>query len=168
MYEPINGQGREPYRYIPYGKSTVGRVGCEAIAVYNTMSLLGRSTSFDEVKAFFEALFRKGLGWGCRGHLGATPVEMRKFFRSRNICFEGTFSLKKLKRHTEEGIFILHYWVKPYRRGIHTVAVRHDGNGCYTVYNWFNNAETAYLRHDLSDFLPGKRRFIYGMFVPVQ
>ena len=49
---PINGQGRDKYRDISYGISTVGHAGCEPIAVYNMLIKLGYRIPFEEVKCF--------------------------------------------------------------------------------------------------------------------
>lgn len=70
MPELINGQGRDPYRGIPFGTSTVGFAGCGAIAVYNAMILSGHhEVTFNSVLNYYSMIFP--IRW-----LGTMPWEI--------------------------------------------------------------------------------------------
>ena len=169
----INGQKRAAYADIPYGRSTVGRAGCEAIACYNAMILLGRPLPFGEVKAYFEKLFRRGLGWGFGGILGASPIEIRLFLRKNRVYFHAVRSIKHFKRMpASPGVLIVSYWNKPLLKyGFHTVAIdcrvpESGGEPQLTVYNRFNHSEGPETITGLSELMEGSRRFIRGFFIP--
>ena len=166
---PINGQGRPEYAGIKYGRSTVGRAGCEAIACYNAMILLGRPMPFEEVKAYFERLFSRGLGWMAGGLLGATPIEMRMFLRKQGVRFTRirsvrSFNRKKAAGELPDGVLIVSYWNKPFfRYGFHTVAV-----DCRTmlVYNQYSSSSGPASITDISQLMEGNGRFISGSYIP--
>ena len=188
--DPINGQGRPEFADIPYGRSTVGKAGCEAIACYNAMLLLGRPLPFEEVRAYFEKLFRRGLGWAAGGMLGATPIEMRLFLRKQGIRFIRIRSVRSFKKKAAagrfpSGILIVSYWNKPIIKcGFHTVAIdcrtMAGGNAAdcrtiaggsgpgqlMTVYNLSDSSTGPEIITDLSQLMEGDRRFISGSYIP--
>ena len=166
----INGQGRAAYANIPYGRSTVGKAGCEAIACYNAMMLLGRPVPFEEVKAFFERLFKRGLGWGFGGILGATPIEIHMFLKSRGVSFTRICSVRAFKKkdaagELPPGILIVSYWNKPiFKYGFHTVAIDCRGKKLL-VYNRYSNSSSPDPITDLSQLMEGDRRFISSFYI---
>ena len=189
-YSYINGQGRPEFASIPYGRSTVGRAGCEAIACYNAMLLLGRPLSFEEVRAYFEKLFRRGLGWLAGGILGATPLEIHHFLKNQGIRFIRIRSVRGFKKKASAGklppgVLIVSYWNKPIIKcGFHTVAIdcrmlagssgqssrtMAGGSGIgqqMTVYNFSNSSAGPEIITDLSRLMEGNWRFISGSYIP--
>ena len=189
----INGQGRAEYASIAYGKSTIGRSGCAAIACYNAMILSGRSMPFEEVIAYFEGLFKRGLGWLASGLLGASPLEMRLFLRKYKVPFRTVWSMRSLRKllcsesvqqagdrserqpggKPASGVLILTYWNKPVLKyGYHAVAVdcRCSGDAPaerqFTVYNRYNNSAGPERVSDIGSLMEGDRRFIRAFFIP--
>ena len=186
----INGQGRPEFADIPYGRSTVGRAGCEAIACYNAMLLLGRPVPFAEVKAYFEKLFRRGLGWAAGGILGATPIEIHMFLRKQGVRFTRIRSVRSFRRKRAAGklppgVLIVSYWNKPIIKcGFHTVAVdcraMAGGNAANSemltsgsekrpqlkVYNFCNSSTGPESITDLSQLMEGNWRYIGGSYIP--
>ena len=167
----INGQRRAQFADIPYGRSTVGKAGCEAIACYNAMMLLGRPMPFGDVKAFFERLFRRGMGWGFGGILGASPIEIRLFLKKQGIRYirircVRSFNKKTAGGQLPSGVFIVSYWNKPLLRyGFHTVAIDCSSDLMY-VFNRRNySAETEPIG-DISELMEGNWRFISGFYIP--
>ena len=112
---PINGQGRAKYRYLSYGISTVGHAGCEAIAVYNALAIIGYHISFEEIKAFFEELLRGGCGWGLKGAWGVTPLEVWSALCYYHVKNEGggLFQYDKFSKPDSPTIMIVSFWNKP-------------------------------------------------------
>ena len=175
----INGQGRPEFADIPYGRSTIGKAGCEAIACYNAMLLLGRPVPFEEVRGYFEKLFRRGLGWAAGGMLGATPIEMRLFLREQGMPFirmhsVRSFNKKAARGKLPPGVIIVSYWNKPILKyGYHTVAVDcRKAAGCdqnmpqLTVYNRFSDSAGPERIGALSELMNGNWRFISGFYIP--
>jgi len=156
----IKNQNAPKYRGLPYGKATVGDCGCEAIAVYNALKLLGCGVPFEDIIAGFEALFKKGGGLLAGGRLGAMPIDVRRVLESRGLNPEGGF-LKKLSEIKTEGVFIITYWNKPVKHGLHTVAVRFDGVS-YTAYNLGSGEKSA---ESITELIPDKKHFFYGYYM---
>ena len=189
----INGQGRAEFAKIPYGRSTIGRSGCEAIACYNAMLLLGRPVPFEKVKAYFEWLFRRGLGWLGMGFLGASPLEIRLFLRKNRVRFCTVRSVRHFRRilagqaaedpegEVRSGVLIVSYWNKPLLKyGYHTVAVdvstaditEDPASGGtkapaagMVVYNRYNNSAGPERISDISELMQDNWRFIRGFYL---
>ena len=185
----INGQKRPEFADIPYGRSTVGRSGCEAIACYNAMLLTGRPVSFTEIRAYFEKLFRRGLGWLGRGFLGASPFEIRLFLRKQGVHFSTVRSVRGFEKmlaaqaagtrrdaqgKTPQGVLIVSYWNRPLLKyGYHTVAVdcRLQAGAAgpeLMVYNRFDYTTGPERIGALSELMHGNWRFIRGFYIPFQ
>ena len=129
--EPINGQRRPPVAALPYGRCTMDYNGCEVLAAYNALLTLGEAMPLSEVSAWFErrGLFLGGL-WGT--HVLAIP----EFFEARG------FSVEVLYKDFDEAFSavpaaVFAFWndARRLRRGLHTVALAHAGDGGLAVYN---------------------------------
>lgn len=156
----ILNQNAPKYRDLPYGKATVGDCGCEAIAVNNALQLLGCGVPFEDIISDFEALFKKGGGLYAGGRLGAMPRDVRRVLESCGLKPTGGF-LKKLSEIKTEGVFIISYWNKPVKYGLHTVAVRFDGS-TYTAYNLGGGEKES---SSLLELIPDKKHFFYGFYM---
>lgn len=139
----LNGQNLEPLAELPYGAWNIGNNGCEAIAVYNALLMLGRNESFQEVAAKLEkdGLLFNGFG-------GTNLASVVQFFRRKGI------SLRILRRHARKEYdqafvgaecAILSFWTgKSMKRKdgswntLHTVAVRHCPQGIEVCNAWGN------------------------------
>ena len=166
-YRPISGQQLRPYRDMRYGMSDVGRAGCEALAAYNCMLLLGRPEPLESVIAFFEDGFRRRFlsGWGLRGRWGAAPWDIRRFLRARGVRFRYAVTLRGLERLVRgPGAVIVSYWNKPFTTGVHTVAVRYDG-ARFTAYNQNCGSARPVVTDRLGSLMAGRSRFIRGIYI---
>lgn len=157
----IYNQHDPRYRSLTYGRAKVGDCGCEAVAAYNALEMLGKPMPFGEVIRVFEHRFSHGGGFGGKGKLGASPRDLTLFFRSLGYTPQGG-SLKKMQGISEPGVFILTYWNKPFTHGLHTVAIRFDGHR-YTAVNYIVKLCT---KEDISDFLPDKMHYFYCFHLP--
>lgn len=163
--ELINGQGLEPYKNMRYGRSTVGKAGCEAIASYNALRLLGREVLFPDVAAQYIRLFRNPLrGWGMGGAFGAAPRDIAAFLRRNGVAFTSARRLKTLLRRLKPGVMIVSFWNRPFTAGYHTVAVEYDGR-VFTAYNVTNTGRAPRREEDFTALLPGRRRLIRCFFL---
>ena len=164
VYEFINGQSLEPYNSMPYGNSTIGDAGCEAIACYNALIELGKGESFASVVAFFTENFYlfPASGWTQGGHLGASPDDIAFFLDSREVKYTRMYMLDDILMPLKlaynescglaKGVYILSYWNKDYLHyGYHTIAVKCDGYK-YTAYNWKTDINEAISKDSIFDY----------------
>lgn len=166
-FAPINGQQLPPWRDMPYGVSDLGRAGCEAIAAYNAMALLGRPEPLGDVVSSFVGGFSRGLlnGWGMGGRWGAAPWDIRRFLRERGVAFRGARTLRGLKSLIDgPGVVILSYWNRPVTGGYHTVAAAFDGER-YTVYNQNCASARPVAAKSPDELMAGGWRFIHGFYI---
>ncbi len=140
-YTPINGQDREPYSSYPYGNSTLGYSGCEALACYILLVRLGIPQSLESVISFFENRFSTITfsGWGMGGYWGAMPSDIAAFLDAQNLQYIKLTNNDFIALDCygpASGYYILSYWNGwPYFSSYHTILLECDG--CeYTAYNW--------------------------------
>ena len=166
-YEPINGQSYEPYGNMPYGISTIGFSGCEAIAIYNALLLSGKPRSFNEIKSFLEDRFSKGGGYGLLGLFGADYFDICSALNYYNSGFN-LLKYDDLSSLEKGNVMIIGFWTKTSIMNslqvpsIHTIAVRYDGD--YYVYNMYNNIADVSSYKTASSFVK-KENYIYGFLL---
>ncbi len=166
---PISGQHLQPYRDMRYGLSNVGRAGCEALAAYNCLLLIGRPEPLESVIAFFEECFwRRPLsGWGMRGRWGAMPRDIRRFFDARGVRYKSVRTLRALEKLVRGPCaLVVSYWNKPITTGYHTVAVRYDGER-FVAYNQNCGSPRPVAAASLEALMADRRRFIRGLYIDI-
>ncbi|MDO4815577.1 MAG: hypothetical protein Q4A83_03100 [Bacillota bacterium] len=157
----IYNQNSEKYRDVKYGKSTLGKSGCAAIASYNALEMLGMGIPLSQIISDYERQFSRGGGLLAGGRLGALPPDVRRFLKRRGFKSKGGF-LRRLLRIKAPGVFIITYWNRPFIRGAHTIAVKFDGEA-YTAVNY---AAGLCRKRSLVEFIPDRLHFIYGFYLP--
>jgi len=105
------------------GKADVRHTGCEIIAIYNALKLLGKGLSFaevthraQEVNAVTRFPFVPWGAWGCN------PFRLN---RAARACGLQAFPLHSLDALQKPGVYILSFWndgCVTARTGLHTVA----------------------------------------------
>ena len=133
----INGQGRGPVALLPFGRRTMDYNGCEVIACFNALRLLGNPRPLGEVAAYFErrGLFLGGL-WGT--HAEALP----RYFASLGFQPETLYASAVRAPSDYDAAFaparagVFSFWNDAgcLLRGVHTVALAHRPGGI-TIYN---------------------------------
>ena len=143
----LNGQGRPELSRLRFGYADVGRAGCESIAVYNALRLLGRPRALAEIIRDME----KGGYLRLGGHLGAAPW-FEPLLRRYGVT--GKLALpSRLRRESrsDEGVYIMVIWNRRWQpqRGMHTFAAARTAAG-WEVFNRFNSdtASRFYFRLD--------------------
>ena len=121
------------------GLSDMAYAGCEVIAVYNALKLLGQEYKLSELISRTEksgALMRKGK-WG------TNPFSLER------LCPDEGFSFQRIKNiPSEPGIYIISFWNSPrLSDGVHTVCVQINEEGM-KLYNYSG----ANPLHKLFDF----------------
>ena len=124
------------------GKASVGRCGCEVIAVNNVLVHLGRETSFAELEHLFEtsgALVR--APFVPAGVFGSNPYAIRRVLGSLGIRAE---KVSAAEMNSVPGAYVFSYWNPGgLFSGLHTVFSVFDGR-YHTVYN-YGHSGTARL-----------------------
>lgn len=140
----LNGQGRPGLSELSFGYSHVGHAGCESIAVYNALLLLGLPQPLPDIIRAFE----KGGYMRFGGYMGAAPYFQPLLRRcgaeSRVIRPARAQTLAERGELDSGAVFLAAIWndrLLPFK-GLHTFAVCHmplpDGKR-WTVYNRFNS-----------------------------
>ena len=153
----LNGQGREGLSSLAFGRASVGKAGCESIAVYNAMRMLRRPRPLAEVIRDME---RGGyLRWG--GHLGAAPYLrplLRRYGAASRMIGPAALQRSADNRELTPGaVFLMAIWNRRFlpQKGLHTFAAQYDPapEGDWLVFNRFNS-DAAGRRYDrLADIL---------------
>lgn len=123
----VNDQNGTTGQSFRYGNYPASHNGCEAIAVHNSLVLLGKNSTLSDV---MHKCQQCGAMIG-RGFLGSNPYGLGKVLSSYGVAWEKV----KLSQLHRKGVYILSYWNRgmPFH-GLHTVAVSYDGT-VYTTYN---------------------------------
>lgn len=136
----INGQSA--YSAYHFGLSTMDKVGCGIIAVYNALRLLGEPVKFADLIREFETNSTETISFG---FFGINPFAMKKYFQMHSIPYSKLRSIEELEKTKESGgIYILTFWndAKKLTQGAHTVALCYR-EGKFTVYNRTNRGIQA-------------------------
>ena len=139
---------------MKYGKSTVEKAGCEAIAIHNALIALGRKSSLSAVidVVEHEKLYRLGGKWGM------FPSDVRDALDYYGVSYKkvGRDNLKT------EGKYIITYWSDKDANifdGIHTIYVEYDGE----TYIGYNITYDTSSEMDISE-ISGKR-FLSAVYI---
>lgn len=171
----LNGQGRPGLAELRFGVVSVERSGCEALAVYNALRLLGRALSPAEV-------IRRAELEGCLaldGMAGILPRGLEKLMRSLELPFRRC-EPETVQQQSERGglppgsLFIACIWND--RRspvaGIHTFLLRYAAPGRWLVYNRSNLSAAPHEYPSLLDVpklrvrgRKGKTKELQGAFL---
>lgn len=153
----LNGQGREGLRELTFGFSNVGHAGCESIAVYNALRLLGLSRPLPEVIRDME----KGGYMRLWGHMGAAPYFQPLLRRYGAVT--RAVNPHRLQRRAEAGelpegsVYLFCIWNDRLRfyKGLHTFAGvwAPDGASGWVIFNRFNHDRARRRYVSLGDVL---------------
>lgn len=158
----LNGQGRGRLGELRFGRSSVARAGCEAIAIYNALLRLGLPRPLPEVIRDME-LRGYMRAWG---YLGATPwffPLLRHYgLRSRVVLPMALGRDEALGLLRSGEVYLFSIWndrLLPLE-GLHTFAgVYEPGEGGdWLIFNRFNSDDRARRYPRLRDILRNGRR----------
>ena len=122
------------------GDAVMKDSGCEVIATYNALLLMGKVVSvagaakrYEEQGCLTRAPFVK------YGAFGVNPYDIGRVVGSYGV----NYSIVTLEQMCEPGIYILSYWNDAkVTHGIHTIAV-HTRNGMCYMYNYSMDSNTG-------------------------
>lgn len=119
---------------LKIGKADVGSCGCEIIAVYNALWLMGKECSFAKVERDFElngALTK--VPFVPIGAYGSNPFALKRMVEIEGLKAE---YIGKKDILNNPGIYIFSYWNKGgLIKGLHTIITEYDGKA-FTLYNY--------------------------------
>lgn len=160
----ISGQRVGPAADFRYGLCRYGSVGCEVIAVYNALYLLGFRPSLAEIGRRFEACGGQML----LGAWGTDPFSIEKVLAGEGISlcrFESAAALSAMVEKGKGAVLVLSFWNQKGNifKGIHTVTVEYN-EGKYIAYNRFDTVPHA-LCYDSLEAVLGNGSLIVGYIV---
>ena len=121
---------------LKIGKADVGSCGCEIIAVYNALFLLGKECSFAKVERDFElngALTK--VPFVPIGAYGSNPYALKRMIELEGLKAEYVNRKQLLNC---PGIYVFSYWNNGgLIKGLHTIITVYDGKA-FTLYNYGN------------------------------
>jgi hypothetical protein len=152
----LNGQGMGTLRRFRYGLFSFGWCGCEIIATYNLLQMLGRPEKLSRIS-------REIYGYGhvLLGFFGTNVYVLSHYLKKHGIP-AGTVYRKRAFLRDPGACGVVSFWTKPKRvltSSVHTVAYRTHEGGAVTVYNRYNNRDYAYEYASIDDAF-GKYPFI--------
>ena len=153
----IFDQTNAPYSSMVYGTSysKISRVGCELIAIYNTLKYIAKGQSFVQVIAEAEM---NGLPW-LNGRFGTKPENIAKYLNAHKISYKKYTDVKKFKAKIKSSqIVIVSVWNNGFCSGLHTYCV-YCNKGNYFALN-FSTSARGPVKFDLSSIK--KEKFIIG------
>ena len=157
----IFDQTNAPYSSMVYGTSysKISRVGCELIAIYNTLKYIAKGQSFVQVIAEAEM---NGLPW-LNGRFGTKPENIAKYLNAHKISYKKYTDVKKFKAKIKSSqIVIVSVWNNGFCSGLHTYCV-YCNKGNYFALNFSTSARGPVkgpVKFDLSSIK--KEKFIIG------
>lgn len=144
-----------------YGVAEMPGVGCEIVATYNAMVLLGKKPSLRSIILEFES---NGSQW-LLGTMGSNPNKIRRYlFWHSPVMFYTCNSLERVVK--SRGVIIFAAWNVRGNvfAGLHTIAIRYTGTMFY-AYNYYKNStRVKYFKHWDQIFAEGE--FIVAYYMP--
>ena len=152
----INGQGTLPYANVAIGFGSYGKSGCQYIAMYNLLQLIGKPQSLESITV---EMYDYGAVLGGAG--GAGPWAAARFLQNHNIAHVGSFSAEKLAAGITEGSVIT--FTVMYPTGWHAMTALYINNE-YWVFNRYDQEIRHIPFSSISDTVVGGW-WIYGIRV---
>lgn len=181
----IHNQHTKPQSRMKYGKKyTLAYNGCEVVAIYNALDLIGKTANLAEIVYEFEEnkftafnlaflkshptklkilpyiffLFSKlNLNFKS-GAFGTNPFYLNRFFDAHKINYRFFTNLSETL--PEENIFIVSFWNEcKCSSMVHTFVVKRDNSGFMRTINGYCDSK---LYKNLSEIENGGAKFICG------
>lgn len=157
----INGQGCGEVAKMKYGLCYMSYNGCEMIALHNSMVLMDRPSSLQEIcrEMYMKSQMMSGV-------LGSNPCLLGSFYKRRNIRFRKTYNYNDFFDSIGNvPVAVLSFWnkKKPFN-GLHTVTVQLVDDKI-VIYNRYNNKDFPYEYASRYEALAKKSNFICGYLI---
>ena len=147
----INGQALLPYADYLIGFGSYGFSGCQYIAVYNAMQLIGKPQSLADVT---NEVFSYGAV--ANGLCGAGPWAAISYFSAHDVDYIGSSSADALVAYISEGsVIVFTVWCSA---GWHAMTALYTQGG-YLVFNRYND------RNEIRKYSSLEEAYTEGMWL---
>ena len=147
----INDQNTGAVSKLKFGITTMDNNGCEVIAVYNAMKVLGNQKDICDIAYYFE-----NDGQALKGMFGTNPYANKRYFEKEGYKVK----VVEGEKITEEELpkadaYIVSFWNSDNAMdALHTVAMRKTKNGKYELFNYKSNERNKSIDNiDFADLL---------------
>ncbi len=144
----LNGQGKGSLSEFRYGLFSFGWCGCEIIATYNLLQMLGQPEPLSEIA---REIYR--YGHVLLGFFGTNVYVLRFYLKKHGIPARTVYS-KQAFLDAPGDLGVVSFWTKPNRvltSSVHTVAYRVHPDGSVTVFNRYNSHGYAHEYASIAD-----------------
>lgn len=147
-YDYIYNQNGWRVKDLKFGSNIIKKVGCELIAIYNSLKVLKKWIDFPSI---ISICYLNNMEW-LSGYFGIKPESLSTFFNAYGIKYRYYTNKNNFFRATKNSkVSIVSYWNESIFNGLHTVAfVYSKKDSEYTIYN---GPDIDYIK---------RRRFICG------
>ncbi|MGM9971437.1 MAG: hypothetical protein ACI35W_03440 [Anaeroplasmataceae bacterium] len=140
LYGFITNQGASEFEKMNLGKNSNLRIaGCEIIASYNAMKMIGKNTDFATTAFDIECLDILFLS---NGEYGSNPYDLGCYYKKRNASYKYTSNILEYYNYMEKNdvVSVVSFANKDFfKNGLHTFTVsKLDGN-IYTFNSDYSN-----------------------------
>ena len=144
----LNAQDMGVLRQYRYGLFSFGWCGCEVIATYNFLQMIGKPQPLCEIA---REIYR--CGHLLLGFFGTNVYVLQRYLRRHGIAaYHTTDQTEFLTLAPKGACGIVSFWTgKPLRSSIHTVAYRMEPDGRVTVFNRYNKKDFDHVYDTLTD-----------------
>ncbi|MBQ9552469.1 MAG: hypothetical protein IJU96_06855 [Clostridia bacterium] len=144
----LNAQGLGTLQQYRYGLFSFGWCGCEIIAVYNFLQMIGRPRPLCDIS---REIYR--YGHLLLGFFGTNVYVIPYYFRRHHIPTETTRNKTVFLREAAKGkCGVISFWTgKVLRSSIHTVAFRMEEGGTVRVFNRYNKKDFDHVYNSLPE-----------------
>ena len=145
----IYGQSNFPIGNMKLGDKTLSYNGCEIVATYNAMLLLGADTTIQNVIYYYDKDYKWGNFIDMDGKIGVSYNKMENFLTQRgykvtDYTYDGNYnSLPK-------GIYIYSFL---HSAGIHSVAISKNDDGTILVYNAYSKDNAPRKYNSMEEYM---------------
>ena len=144
----LNAQALGTLKDYRYGLFSFGWCGCEIIAVYNFLQMLGRPMRLSVIA---REIYR--YGHVLLGFFGTNVYVLQHFLKKHRVNALHTTDKAVFLEHAPKGrCGLVSFWTgKVMRSSIHTVAYRIEPDGSVTVFNRYNKKDFDHRYADLRE-----------------
>ena len=159
------GQDTPPVNELYLGNYRFGYNGCEVIACYNMLTLLGEQV--DMAKLITE--FENNILVAKDGSLGSEPRKINMLLDYKGISYDKPSTLDECDAALESGksLIFSFYIGTPYFSGIHTVCITTDSEGDKYVLNRYNEIDSRSMIDSVSDLTDNEKCLIVAYAIDI-
>ena len=128
----INDQNTGVVSKLRFGATTMNNNGCEIIAAYNAMKVLGNQKDIRDIAYYFE-----NDGQMLGGYFGTNPYANKRFFEKEGYKVKVVEGEKIMEdKLPKADAYVLSFWNSDdVTDALHTVAMRRTRDGKYELFN---------------------------------